>query len=160
MKFYEASDFGARVITVEYVQKTNYALKIRLIPMCHIGESEYYEKVSNYLLSYDQVLFEGVKFKSGKINLKNRKRLASRLNLVVQPKFHKQESEIVFIQADLNEERGLKEWNTLTRLHKIKYIIVYPFWIFFSRYELFKIYFCEIFHEVERRFRKNIWPSI
>ncbi|MFT4532956.1 MAG: hypothetical protein ACJA1A_000144 [Saprospiraceae bacterium] len=154
MKFYEASDFGLRVITAVYVCETNRNLKIRLIPMCHIGESEYFEKVRNYILSCDQVLFEGNKFRSGKINLKNRERLAYKLNLEVQPKFHKQGIKDKFIHADLDEELGLIEWNKLSRLDKIKYNYVYPIWTFFQDRNLtrpkFVKYFMKSNEDLER----------
>jgi len=158
MRFYEASDFGLRVITGKYVNRENSNQSIRLISMCHIGDEKYYDNVKSYIENCEVVLFEGRKNKTGRLNLKNRERLANRLNLIVQPRYHLQKIETNFIHADYDEKTGNTEWNKLALIDRIKFNYVLPIWIYFQDRNITRKKFVKYFMRSNEDLEKMYGP--
>ena len=74
MIFYEATNFGLRIVTFQMVNPENQNMKIRLLPMIHIGSKKYYQEVEKYLETSDIILFEGNSFRSWKVKINNNER--------------------------------------------------------------------------------------
>ena len=132
MIFYEATSFGLRVVTFQFVNKDNKNIKIRLLPMVHIGSEKYYKEVEKYLEDCDRILFEGNGFKSWKIKMRNNEKTARKLNLVTQKELNLKQYKDKLIHADFNQESGKEAWKNLTIIDKIKYNIVFPIWTYFQ----------------------------
>lgn len=145
MQFHEVSDFGLRVITLEYVKKDNPDQIVRLIPMVHIGEDSYYQQVKKYIQASDKIIFEGMQFKTGELSLKNRRRLANKLELELQPNFTNENIDDKFIHADYDEYSGHTAWNNLTSLDKLIHNYVFPIWILFQDINLTRAKYVKYF---------------
>jgi len=133
MIFYEATSFGLRVATFEFINNSNQNLKVRLLPMVHIGEEKYYKEVEKYLEHCDIIIYEGLKFKTRRLKIKNRERTAEKLNLVTQSKcLNLKRFKDKLIHADLDIEKGEKEWKKLSVIDKLKYRVFFPIYIYFQ----------------------------
>ena len=68
MKFYESTSFFLRVIIVNYYSKI-LKKSIKLLPMFHIGETEYYKNMLSEADTCDLVLYEGVRLDKKRISM-------------------------------------------------------------------------------------------
>ena len=59
MQFIEKNSFNVRS-AVYRLKKDNSALEFLLVPMIHMGSSEFYDEISKRLASCDLILAEGV----------------------------------------------------------------------------------------------------
>jgi len=145
MVFYEATSFGLRVTTFEFINTNNNLLKIRLIPMVHIGEEKYYKNVEDYIRSCDLVLYEEIKFKTGRLKIKNMKITADRLGMVTQRKLNLTQFKNKLIHADITKDSGKKEWDKLSFFDKLKFKYLLPIYIYFQDRNLTRKKFVKYF---------------
>lgn len=146
MIFYEATNFGLRVVTFQMVNPEDKKVKIRLLPMVHIGSKKYYQEVEKYLEISDIILFEGNSFKSWKVKINNNERTAKKLNLVTQLKeLNLSQYKHKLINADYDQKSGAKSWKNLSFLDKLKYNVIFPIWIYFQDRNLTRLKFAKYF---------------
>jgi len=145
MNFYESTHFGLRVTLYDLTSSVERNIKIRLIPMVHIGEKEYYKEVENKLMASDIILYEGFKMKNNRLRIENRKILAKRLGLVTQAKFNLKQFKDKLVHADFDPETAKEKWNKLPLIDRIKTNLFFPIYLYFQDRTLTRIKFVKYF---------------
>lgn len=132
MNFYESTYFGLRVTLYDLSSPHFANIKIRLVPMVHIGEEGYYKKVELSLMKSDAILYEGLKMKNFNLRINNRKLLAKRLGLVTQTKLNLTQFKNKLIHADLDEQLSKTKWKELPIFDRLKSSIFIPIYVYFQ----------------------------
>jgi len=145
MNFYESTTFGLRVTLYNLSSNLKRNIKIRLIPMIHIGEERYYQEVENKLVDTDIILYEGFKIRSNLLRVKNRKVLAERLGLVTQAKFDLKQFKEKLVHADFDPETAKEKWNKLPLFDRLKSSIFFPLYTYFQDRTLTRAKFVKYF---------------
>ena len=140
MQYFESTNFFLRVIVFDFFDECSRTT-IRLLPMCHIGEKDFYEGILKEINQCDKVLYEGLSLKKFKINKQDGRyeNWAKRLDLVSQFEYFQNQKKRIkteLIHADLSGEKAENEWSKLSFREKFKYRFIEPIEYFFQSYNM------------------------
>ncbi len=158
MNFYESTTFGLRVTLYELTSYKVKNIKIRLIPMVHIGEEEFYREVESQLVDSDIILYEGFKMRGNKLGVMNRKVLASRLGLVTQAKFDLGQFKDKLVHADYDPETAKEKWGKLPLIDRLKSSIFFPVYMYFQDRTLTRVKYVKYFMRSNVDIEENEGP--
>lgn len=145
MNFYESTNFGLRVTLYDLTSSLNREVRIKLVPMVHIGEERYYQEVESKLFESDIILYEGFKMRNSRLRVENRKILAKRLGLVTQAKFNLKQFKDKLVHADFDQNTANDKWNKLPLIDRIKSNFFLPIYMYFQDRTLTRIKFVKYF---------------
>ena len=120
-------------------------IKVKLVPMVHIGEERYYKEVESKLVESGHILFEGIKLHKGQLRIKNREILAKRLGLVTQSKFNLKQFQDKLVHADYDANTAKRKWNELSFVDRIKSNVFLPIYMYFQDRTLSRSKFVKYF---------------
>jgi hypothetical protein len=130
MTFIETTSFFLRVMKFDFQsRKDTVNLKFRLIPMFHIGSEDYYQEVMKLVNECDELIYEGMKIQQIKALTNQYKKVAKKLDLVVQFDGLKKtpiNKNIKLIHADYNESSGQEAWKTMRFTERLKFKYIRP----------------------------------
>ena len=138
MKFYESTSFFLRVIIVNYYSKI-LKKSIKLLPMFHIGETEYYKNMLSEADTCDLVLYEGVRLDKKRISMQIGRytSLAEKLNLESQYHFFQNnEFKTKTVHTDLDGIDAQRAWQNLKFKEKLKYRFINPIGFYIATHNI------------------------
>ena len=132
MEFLESTSFFVRITIYDYCHsESSTKLKFRLIPMIHIGEQKFYDKIKEKILECDELIYEGIGGKRTKF-INGRKKLSEELGLVMQNDALKlRELELKITHGDFTAEEAKSEWKEVKLSERLKDRIVDPLRLYF-----------------------------
>ncbi|MEK6482551.1 hypothetical protein WJR50_33795 [Catalinimonas sp. 4WD22] len=129
MQIIDSNDFNLR--TAAYLLK-NQDLEFLIIPVLHIGSTEFYQEVIAELNKCDLILYEGVGLKKLEGFKHAYRQFASRLGLVYQgDEINTKKFGSKLIHADFNREIAEQEWKKIPVISRLLFRTLYPIGLFF-----------------------------
>jgi len=128
MTFIESTNFFVRTIAFDFINANkDINLQFRLVPMIHVGSSDFYNTVFTILNECDEILYEGANIPGIKTYSKIRKLVAKQLNLVTQREsFNYKALRHKMVHADMDIESGRQATRQLSFWELMKYRLISP----------------------------------
>ena len=128
MQIIDSNDFNLR--TAAYLLK-NQDLEFLIIPVLHIGSTEFYQEVITELNKCDLILFEGVGLKKLKGFRRAYQQFAKRVGLVYQgDEINMKRFGAKLIHADFNRNIAEQEWKRIPLISRLLFRTIYPIGLF------------------------------